>query len=76
MSKPTRGFIEAHAFAALHRASHHAIATGSALTEVAYSMAATDLGDLRRQVESLGELHRLFATRLAAVLRQLGEGIP
>lgn len=71
---PNRGLIEGDAFAALQRVTNHAIATGSALTELAYRMAATDPSDLRQQVESLADLHRLFGARLGALLRQLGEG--
>jgi hypothetical protein len=66
--------FEAEAFAALHRVAAHTGATANALSEASNSLEATDRADLCRQLQKAAELHRLFAARLAAVLRELGAG--
>lgn len=66
--------FEAEALAAIHRVAGLATATGNALTEASNALAAADRDDLRRQVEKVAELHRLLGSRLAGILRQLGEG--
>lgn len=73
MNDPNRGVFEAEGFGALHRAAGHATATANAFAEAANALGATGLGDILKQVEKAGELHRLFASRLAGVLRQVGE---
>ncbi len=66
--------FDAEAFAALQLVAHHTTATGNALVEALNALHATDRDDLRRQLEKANELHRLFAARIAGVLRSLGEG--
>lgn len=66
--------FEAEAFTALHVIAAHTTATSNALVEGLNALHATDRDDLRRQLEKANELHRLFAARIAGVLRSLGEG--
>lgn len=72
MSATAPGLFEAEAFAALQRVAGHATSTVHALTEAANALDMVGPTDLGRQLAKATELHRLFAVRLAGVLRQLG----
>ena len=65
---------DAEAVTALQTVAAHTTATTNALFEALNALHATDRDDLRRQLEKANEFHRLFAARVAGVLRSLGEG--
>ena len=60
-------------FAVLQAVASNATETSNALVEAVRAVNATDRDDLRRQVEKLAEFHRLFAVRVASILRSLGD---
>lgn len=66
--------FDAELFAAMQLVALNGTATSNALVEAARAVNATDRDDLRRQVEKLAEFHRLFAVRVASLLRSLGDG--
>lgn len=66
--------FEAEALAALHRVAGHTTATTHALTEAANALEMAAPSDLGRQLRKAAELHRLFAARVAGLLRRHGEG--
>lgn len=65
--------FDAELFAVLQAVASNATATSSALVEAVRAVNATDRDDVRRQVEKLAEFHRLFAVRVASILRSLGD---
>ncbi len=66
--------LDPELFAAMQLVAQHTTATGNALVEALNALHATDRDDLRRQLEKANEIHRLFAARIAGVLRSLAEG--
>ncbi|MBE2252394.1 MAG: hypothetical protein IAE78_22875 [Myxococcus sp.] len=66
--------FDAELFAAMQFVTSNAAATSSALAEAIRVISATDRDDTRRQLEKVAEFHRLFAVRVASILRSMGDG--
>jgi hypothetical protein len=67
---------EAGAHALMLHVSGMATVTDRELEEARHSLEAANLADLARQLDKARELHRLFASRVVAVLRGLqGRGV-
>ena len=64
---------EAGANALMLEVSGLTTVTDRKLEEAASDLRAAGLDDLERQLDKARELHRLFAARLAAILRRLAE---
>lgn len=70
----TPSLFEVEAVAALHRATGHASALGSALDEAANALASTDLEAHARFLEKVRELHRYVSGRVDALSKRVTEG--
>lgn len=65
---------EAEAHARLLEVAGLATVTGSRLEEAAHAARTAGLEDVARQLDKVREFHRLYAGRIAAVLRQVEGG--
>ena len=65
---------EAGANARMLEAANLASVADTKLEEAASDLRAAGLDHLERQLDKARDLHRLFAARLTAIMRSLGEG--